>query len=268
LKKIDPEGNPAEREKPIHEGGTDEKVRLFDLLIHDLTGPLSIISTSTTNLLRRVDRYGSLTDEQKRIVERILRNAHKAQTLLHEMIEIFRSEEGLFQKELFFLEKVINESLLDVLEISAPNIAETLCQAKNKEEFQHCLEAHGIFVEMTGQYCKSPFCHDQKKVQQILRNLVSNALKYRRERTVVSICGDLDLLISVEDDGRGISQAGQEVIFGRFVRLKDQKRSDVPGLGLGLTGVKTLVDAMKGEIILESREGIGTRFTVRIPPLQ
>jgi signal transduction histidine kinase len=268
LKKINPEGNPAEREKPMHEGGTDEKARLFDLLIHDLTGPLSIISTSTTNLLHRVDRYGSLTDQQKRIVERILRNAHKAQTLLHEMIEIFRSEEGLFQKELFFVEKVINESLLDVLEITAPNIAETLCQAKNKEEFQHCLKEHGIFIEMTGEYCRSPFCHDQKKVEQILRNLVSNAIKYRRERMVVSITGDLDLLISVEDDGRGIPQAGQEIIFNRFVRLEDKKRSDVPGLGLGLTGVKTLIEAMRGEITLESREGIGTRFTVRIPPLQ
>jgi len=268
LKKISPEGNPPEREKPIPEGGTDEKARLFDLLIHDLTGPLSIISTSTTNLLRRADRYGSLTDQQKPIVERILRNAHKAQTLLQEMIEIFRSEEGIFQKELFFLEKVINESLLDVLEISAPNVAETLCQAKSKEEFQRCLKEHGIFIEMTGEYCRSPFCHDQKKVEQILRNLVSNAIKYRRERMAVSINGDLDLLISVEDDGRGIPQAGQEIIFSRFVRLKDKEHPDVPGLGLGLTGVKTLIEAMRGEITLESREGIGTRFTVRIPPLR
>jgi signal transduction histidine kinase len=85
---------------------------------------------------------------------------------------------------------------------------------------------------------------------------------------VVSIGGDLDLLISVEDDGRGIPQAGQEIIFNRFVRLKDKERPDMPGLGLGLTGVKTLIEAMRGEITLESREGIGTRFTVRIPPLR
>ena len=257
-----------EKEKPVDVRGMDEKGRLFDLLIHDLTGPLSIISTSTTNLLHKVDRYGPLSDQQKRIVERILRNIHKAQTLLQEMIEIFRSEEGLFQKEYFSVEKVLKESLLDVLEIGAPNVAEKLSHAKNEEEIQQCLELHGIFVEMTGEYCKSPFCHDQKKVQQILRNLVSNALKYRRERMAVSIGGDSDLLISVEDDGRGIPLAGQEVIFDRFVRLKDKKRADVPGLGLGLTGVKTLVEAMRGEIILKSREGIGTRFTVRIPPLQ
>lgn len=268
MSKFDPKGNLTEREKRINERGMNEKGRLFDLLIHDLTGPLSIIATSTTNLLHRVERYGPLTDQQKRIVERILRNAHKAQTLLQEMIEIFRSEEGLFQKELFSVEEVIKESLLDVLEVTAPHVAEMLCHAKNKEEFQHCLEGHGVFIEMTGEYCRSPFSHDQKKVQQIVRNLVSNALKYRRERTVVSICGDLDLLISVEDDGRGIPKEGQEIIFERFVRLKDKKRSDLPGLGLGLTGVKTLVEAMKGEIILESREGIGTRFTIRIPPLR
>jgi len=268
LKKFGLKEDAPEKEKSTGDEGANEKTRLLDLFIHDLTGPLSIVSTSTANLLHKGDRYGPLTDQQKRIVERILRNVHKAQTLLHEMIEIFRSEEGLFQKELFFIEKVIKESLMDVLEISAPNIAETLCQAKDQEEFHRCLKDHGIFIEMTGEYCKSPFCHDQKKIQQILRNLVSNALKYRRERMVVSICGNLDLLISVEDDGRGIPQEGQAVIFDRFVRLKDKIRADVPGFGLGLTGVKSLIEAMRGEIILESREGFGTRFMVRIPPLQ
>ena len=56
--------------------------------------------------------------------------------------------------------------------------------------------------------------------------------------------------------------------FDRFVRLKDIGYADVPGLGLGLTGVKTLVEAMGGEITLVSRQGFGTSFRVRIPPLQ
>ena len=60
----------------------------------------------------------------------------------------------------------------------------------------------------------------------------------------------------------------QELIFERFVRLNDEKRPDVPGLGLGLTGVKALVQAMDGEIKLTSAEGAGTKFMVRIPPIQ
>ncbi len=260
ITKKDKESNPEDKR-------VDVRWRLFDLLIHDLTGPLSIVSTSTDNLLHKAERYGPLTDQQKRIIERILRNVHKAQTLLNEMVEVFRSEERLFQKEHFPIERVLSDSILEVLEVFAPDVAEKLCQAKNQEEFKQNLEDQGICIQIKGKYCKSHFCHDQKKIKQILRNLMSNALKYRRKRINASIDGDLDLLVSIEDDGLGIPREEQGVIFERFVRLNDKKRPDVPGLGLGLSGVKALLEAMGGEITLVSREGIGTCFTVRIPPL-
>ncbi len=245
----------------------DVKERLFELFIHDLTLPLSVVSTSTANLLHKTDRYGPLTDQQRPIVERILRNAHKAQTLLQEMIEIFRSEEGLFKKEAFWIEASLRESIMDALEITAPQIVEKLCCAKDQEEFQSILKPNGILIELKGKYCQTPFFHDQKKVQQILRNLISNALKYRREQMAMTVSGETDLVVLVEDDGRGIPMGKQETIFERFVRLTDKKQPDVQGLGLGLTGVKTLVEAMGGEITVVSQEGLGARFTVRIPPL-
>jgi signal transduction histidine kinase len=245
----------------------NEKERLFDLLIHDMTGPLSIVTTSTANLLNKADRYGPLTDQQRRVTERILRNARKVQTLLREMIEIFRSEEGLFRKEPFSIEKTLKDSLIDALEISAPHLVEEACRINDQEEFQCFLKDQGIFLEITGKYCKSLFGHDQKKVEQILRNLLSNALKFRQKRMKVSIGGEMDLFISVEDDGRGIPQENQTMIFDRFARLENRGDPTIEGLGLGLTGVKTLVEAMGGKITLESREGMGTCFTVRIPPL-
>jgi two-component system phosphate regulon sensor histidine kinase PhoR len=183
------------------------------------------------------------------------------------MIEILRSEEGLFHKELFSIEEILRESLLDVLEMSIPNAVEGLCHVENEETFRRGLKEHGIFVEITGKYDQAPFCHDQKKIQQILRNLMSNAMKYRRERMEIKISGEGDLLVLIEDDGIGIPLEDQEAIFKRFVRLNSEKRPYVPGLGLGLTGVKTLVEAMEGEITLESEEGVGTRFKVRIPPI-
>jgi two-component system, OmpR family, phosphate regulon sensor histidine kinase PhoR len=245
----------------------DEKEQFFDLLIHDLTGPLAVVSTSTANLLHKEVRYGPLTDQQRRVLERILRNAHKAQILLQEMLEIARSEEGLFQKELFPIEKPLRESFIDALEMADPHLVEKLCRVEDHKRFETILRTHGIVVEITGRYCQSPFCHDQRKVQQILRNLVSNALKYRRERTTVCISGEMELIISVEDDGLGVPPGEEEAIFNRFVRLKDQRRPDVPGHGLGLSGVKALVEAMKGEIKLVRPEGGGTCFVVRIPPL-
>jgi signal transduction histidine kinase len=266
LKKFHFKKTIKEKEKALDSTKDSEKERLFDLLIHDITGPLSIVATSASNLVEKADRYGPLTDSQIRLANRILRNAHRAQNLIQEMIEILRSEEGLFQKENFSIEKTLEDSLLDVLEITIPHAVEKLCHVENHEAFRHGLEEHGIFVEITGKYCNAPFCHDQKKIQQILRNLISNAMKYRRERMEVKISGEVDLFVSIEDDGIGISLENQEVIFKRFVRLNDEKYARVSGLGLGLTGVKTLVEAMGGEITLESRKGMGTRFMVRIPP--
>jgi len=255
-------------EKNQEDKVVEVKWRLFDLFIHDLTGPLSIASTSTDSLLHKVDQYGPLTDRQKHILDRVSRNIRKAKSLTQEIIEILRSEEGVFEREYFSVEETLVESLLDVLEMSIPNAIERLSQRENPEAFRNDLKDHGIFVEITGKYCKSPFCHDQRKIRQILRNLMSNAMKYRRQRMAVKISGETDLLISVEDDGIGIPLEHQSAIFERFVRLNNEKRAYLPGLGLGLTGVKALVEATGGEITLESQEGVGTRFMARIPPIR
>jgi signal transduction histidine kinase len=260
-------GKLLEKETGIDSKRVSEKGPLFDLLIHDLTGPLSVVSKSAASLFQRESRYGPLTDQQKRLIERILRNVRKAQTLLNEMIEISRCEEGFFQKEFFSIEEILKESLLDVLEIHDPQMAEKMGGAKNLGESRPLLEDHGIFITITGKYCQSLFCHDHKKVQQILRNLFSNAMKYRRSRVKVCISGEIDLCISFEDDGVGIPVEDQEAIFDRFVRLKDKRQAGIPGLGLGLTGVKALLEAMRGDITVTSREGTGARFMVRIPPL-
>jgi two-component system OmpR family sensor kinase len=244
-----------------------ERERLLGLLIHDLRGPLSIASTSVANLLHKANRHGFFADKQRSTIERVSRNIQKAQSLLQEMIEISYSEEGLFQKDLFLIEKILRESILDALETISPSKAEKLFRVESSDKFQRTLKTQGIFVELRGKYATLPFCHDQKKIRQILRNLLSNALKHRRKRIDISISGEADLLISVEDDGLGIPATEQENIFGCFVQLDEKKCTHVLGLGFGLAGVKALIEAMGGKIALVSREGLGTRFTVQIPPL-
>ncbi|TFG57714.1 MAG: HAMP domain-containing histidine kinase [Deltaproteobacteria bacterium] len=257
-----------EKKDPMQAKKLTAKERLFDLLIHDLTSPLSVISVSATNLLRNADRNGPLTERQKSGLDRISRNVDKAQEILREMIEILRTEAGWFRKELFLVEDNLYESILDVLEVESQGVAEILRREKDANRFCKLLEPHGIFVEITGKFRESPFCHDPRKVRYILRNLLSNAVKYRRKRVTVSIRGDVNLLVSVGDDGPGIPQGEQEAVFERFVRLKDKEHPYAPGLGLGLAGLKALVEAMGGNISLESREGVGTQFSVDIPPLQ
>ncbi len=108
---------------------------------------------------------------------------------------------------------------------------------------------------------------DKSHLHNILINLVENAIKYSKD-SVDIICtaskNDNSIEISVKDNGIGISSSDQKHIFKRFYRGKASV-SDQPGIGLGLTYVKLLVDAHGGEITVDSTEGEGTRFTIKLP---
>ncbi len=246
----------------------DDRDSLIDLLIHDLTGPLTIASTGINNLLNKEERYGQLNSRQRNALKMVLRNTSKAQTFLHEMIEVYRSEGGLFRKEQCSIKQILRDSLFEAMEMFNPDIMEKLSLAVNPEEFFQILKDNGVVVRIEGKYNAAPFVHDQKKIQQIIRNLITNALKYRREQVNISISGDDDLVVAVEDDGSGIPPEKQDYVFKRFLCSKDKPKGDERGLGFGLSCVKTIVDTIKGKITLTSREGKGTCFTVHIPPLQ
>jgi two-component system, OmpR family, phosphate regulon sensor histidine kinase PhoR len=245
----------------------NEKDSLIDLLIHDLTGPLAIVSTSVNSLLSKEERCGAISERQRQTLERISRNTDKARNLLQEMIELYRSKEGLFRCEDVSIGEILHDTLVDAIEIIDPPLGDSLARAAGSDEFDRLLRDKGIICEVSGKYCTSPFRHDRKKIQQILRNLLTNALKYRKEKVLLSIKGDGDLVISVEDDGAGIPKEKQGYIFKRFFQQKNGIKPAAEGLGFGLSCVKTLVEAMQGEITLESGEGNGTRFTVRVPAL-
>lgn len=258
---------PALPQSPANEPGRGEKKELLDLFIHDIRVPLSVVSTSADRLIQKKDLCGSLTETQQRILERILRNSRKAQNLVQDMIEVFRSDAGIFRLQPFSPEEVLREALLDVLEVTVGEDAENIRQAESLDIFKQRIAVHGIVIEISGRYVSLPFRHDPRKVRQIVRNLISNGMKFYRHRLVLTISGKDDLLLSVEDDGPGIPLEEQSRIFERFTRLNTPGKEAMPGIGLGLSGVKNLVEAMGGEITLISGEGVGCRFEVRIPPL-
>jgi two-component system, sensor histidine kinase len=106
---------------------------------------------------------------------------------------------------------------------------------------------------------------DELRFRQILVNLISNAIKFTGQGSVrlnVSWAKD-ELLVSVEDTGKGIAEADQERIFTAFEQLGNH-----PGSGLGLSIVKHLVASMGGKIVLISSVGIGSHFQITLPAKQ
>jgi signal transduction histidine kinase len=109
---------------------------------------------------------------------------------------------------------------------------------------------------------------DQVQIEELLTNLIGNAVKYSHDGGVVNVrlSGDeQSIVIEVADSGIGIDEEDQRRIFEDFYRASNARGFTSEGTGLGLSIVKTIVDAHGGTITFESRLGKGTRFTVRLP---
>jgi signal transduction histidine kinase len=108
------------------------------------------------------------------------------------------------------------------------------------------------------------------RVEQIVANLVSNALKYSPGRCPVEVRVDVEedvAVTSVTDRGPGIADADRQRVFERFYRVESAVRSKTKGVGLGLFIARSLVDAMGGELTLRSRPGEGSTFAFTLPLL-
>ena len=109
---------------------------------------------------------------------------------------------------------------------------------------------------------------DQQRLQQVLVNLLANAVKYNRDGGEISIdylpLGDQLVRIVITDTGLGIPSADLDLLFHPFERL-GAEQTDVEGTGLGLALTKYLVDAMGGEVGVMSEVGVGTSFWVELP---
>ena len=109
---------------------------------------------------------------------------------------------------------------------------------------------------------------DEEKLQQIIINLLHNAIKFTREYGEITLAVkqvDKQIQISVKDNGIGISKEKQVYIFDRFYQVKDTSTNKSGGSGIGLAIVKELVELMEGQIDLKSSKGKGSLFTITLP---
>ncbi len=113
-----------------------------------------------------------------------------------------------------------------------------------------------------------PCVGDRDRLAQVLDNLLSNALKFTRPggRVVVRLSGDgASAQIEVEDSGVGIPAEELPHLFDRFYRARNATGRSIPGLGLGLAIVRTVVEAHGGTVSVRSRHGEGACFTIALP---
>jgi signal transduction histidine kinase len=244
----------------------DKKNIKIDLLIHDLKVPLAIVESGITLLLQKPEKYGPLTAKQKKSLIRTLRNTRVAQTLVNDALELGKSREGIINLTSFSLSNLFEKTLIELFDLVDSKTSERIKTCTELSELKEILSANGLALIIDNELWFQEICLDEAKIKQILRNLVNNALKYRKNLVEIRVDKkDAHLFLSVKDDGEGIPPIFHKKIFESYFQLEAKNGAPIRGSGLGLAGVMILVEDLGGKFFLESQEGEGAEFSLKLP---
>jgi signal transduction histidine kinase len=251
---------------------TGEKAEQFfrdieiEFLVHELKDPIAIIETGLRTLLERQDKFGALSARQESTLKRSLRNSKKARELLHNLLEIGRSESGCFFGECFQPAESAFQALKDALETQAWKVFEKFGSYDNQTKALEFLETSGISFTVSPAVGGLEMFQDEVKFRQIIGNLIKNALHHCNERVDIRL--ELDgenLIIAVSDDGPGIEPQNHDMVFQRYAQVKECSIVPRKGHGLGLAGANIISRCLGGNLELESEIGKGATFRLTIP---
>ena len=225
-------------------------VRLRDEFLsiasHELRTPLTTLQLQVDSLLRllRDERSELVRGRIVGKVETACRQTHRLGALVQSLLEVSRNGTGRLQLEIEDLD--LEEVVRDVVERFADEAAR-----------------HGCRIVLQAASARGRW--DRGRVEQVLVNLLANAIKYapRSDVEIAVSVGPGSATIEVRDQGIGIAPEDLERIFGRFERAVPSR--NYGGLGLGLYISRQLAEAHGGSIEVQSRPGEGATFTVRLP---
>jgi two-component system phosphate regulon sensor histidine kinase PhoR len=208
---------------------------------HELRTPITAVRSAAETARRTVQKD---PEAALRFVDMIERNACRLQELVEDLLELSRIESKQFRPQ---------AESVDLL----PAISHVLSLFRDPAErkklrFEADVPADGAAARA-----------DKRGVEQVLTNLVENAVKYCPEGATILLRvrpKDNQWRVSVEDSGPGIEAKHLPRLFERFYRADKGRSRDMGGTGLGLSIVKHLVEAMEGHVGVESTPGKGTNF--------
>jgi len=189
-------------------------------------------------------------DAATRFLDIIDRNARRLQNLIEDLLELSRLDANRYE---------LRREAVDIPALFGIVVG----------LFRERAEKKGVRLATRTDGKLPPLQSDPRALEQVLVNLVDNAVKYCPSGATVTLAakpeGDA-LLLDVEDTGPGIEEKHLPRLFERFYRVDTGRSRDLGGTGLGLSIVKHLVEAMSGDVTVESAAGKGTRFHVRLRP--
>ena len=223
------------------------KDEFVGLISHELRTPLSSILGYLE--LMRDDADDPLSDEQMMYLGIAERNAHRLLRLMGDLL--FTAQVGA------------NSFNIDATDLDVVPVVRASIESASPVAVTQGIE---IVAEMTED--AALVSADPTRIGQAIDNLLSNAIKFtpRGGKVTVSVsCLGDNIEIRLTDTGMGIPANELAQLFSRFFRASTATRAAVPGVGLGLTITKAIIDAHGGDLDVESEIGVGTTFIVRLP---
>jgi len=223
------------------------KSEFVTIASHQLKTPLSEINWELELLLSK--NNAGLTEKQLEIINTIGRSHQTMMRLVNDLLDVARIDQGKF---VLNKEKINLVSLIDEVVQNHQIIAKASNVEINVEKSE-------MVPEIVG---------DKRRVGIVIDNLVSNAVKYIRNKGFVEIKIESDeknISVYVKDNGIGIPEKEQSKIFQKFFRSNNAAKYQTGGTGLGLYISKNIIEQSGGELSFKSIEGVGTDFWFSLP---
>jgi len=224
---------------------TEEKVRFFTNTAHDIRTSLTLIKAPVEELSRETN----LSESGKQYLHLAIEQARRLSSVVTQLMDFQKVDVG---KEQLML------SMKDIVKLVSNRKVMLASYSKSKN-----IEL--VFVSDRDSYMTAI---DEAKMEKIIDNLISNAIKYSPDNCQIQIelkCEDKRWALQVKDNGIGITKKAQRQLFKEFYRGDNAINSKVVGSGIGLLLVKNYVTMHGGNISCSSEENIGSIFEVVIP---
>jgi len=229
------------------ESANRAKSDFLAIMSHELRTPLNAIDGYAEVL--ELGIHGPLTEDQRQDIARIRKSERHLLGLINDVLNYTRIEAGVVRYELEHVP--LDETLATCEALTAPQI-----------------RAKGLTMAFAGCDPKLLVYADAEKVQQIVLNLLTNAIKFTDVNGRIEMACEVtdgQVAITVSDNGRGIAAEQLEHIFEPFVQVDARYTRSEEGVGLGLAISRDLARGMGGDISVTSQPGVGSTFTLTLP---
>ncbi len=224
------------------------KTKFLSNMSHEFRTPLNSILALSRMLIERID--GELTVEQERQVRFIRTAAETLSDLVNDLLDLAKVEAGKVE--------------IVIAEFSIETLLGTL-----RGMLRPLLVAEAVALTFESAADLPPMVSDEGKISQILRNFLSNAIKFTESgevRVSATVSDDgAQVTFAVKDTGIGIAPEDQARIFDEFAQVDGPVQRRVKGTGLGLPLAKRLAELLNGRITVESAPGLGSTFALTVP---